>query len=61
MLQKDTQGSTPLSLSVALSSSDIINGLKEALQVGSEKVVLHVRKPDEYLSDQAIHIPHQKI
>ena len=56
-LQNDTQGSSAPSLGGALSSSDIISGLKEALRVGSEKVISQVSKPDGYLSDQAIHIP----
>ena len=59
-LQKDTQGSTPPCLSGALSPSYIINSLKEALRVGSEKVVSQVSKPNGYLSDQAIHIARQK-
>ena len=60
MLEKDTQCSTPPSLNGALSSSYIINGLREALRVGSEIEILQVSKQDGHLSDQVINIPQQK-
>jgi len=42
---------------MGLSTEDITAGLKEALRVGSEKVVSQVGQADGYLGDPAIHIP----
>jgi len=41
----------------ALSSSDMIAGLKDALRVGSERVVNKLGKADGFNADPAIHIP----
>lgn len=43
--------------SATASSGDIASGLREALRVGSERVVGLVGKPDGYNGDSAIHIP----
>lgn len=40
-----------------LSTGDIANGLKEALRVGSERVVSQVGKADGYNKDPSIHLP----
>lgn len=40
-----------------LSPAEIGSGLKEALRVGSERVVGFVGKPDGFLKNQEIHIP----
>ncbi len=40
-----------------LSTTEIINGLKEALKVGTENVVNKLGKQDGFLKDKAIHIP----
>jgi hypothetical protein len=40
-----------------LSSDEIIRGLKEALRLGSEKIIAQVGKADGYLNDSTIHIP----
>jgi len=42
---------------MGLSSDEITAGLKEALRIGSEKVVGQVGQADGYLNDSAIHIP----
>lgn len=39
-----------------LTENDIAAGLKEALKVGSERVVSQLGKPNGYLNDKAIHI-----
>jgi len=41
----------------ALSTGDIASGLKEALRVGSERVVSQVGRNDGYNADPAIHLP----
>lgn len=41
----------------ALSTMDISEGLKEALRVGSERVVTQVGRADGFNADPAIHIP----
>ncbi len=41
----------------ALSTGDIASGLKEALRVGSERVVAQVGRTDGYNKDPAIHLP----
>ncbi len=41
----------------ALSAGDISAGLKDALKVGTEKVVGQLGKPDGFNTDSAIHIP----
>lgn len=41
----------------ALSTGDIASGLKEALRVGSERVVSQVGRTDGYNADPAIHLP----
>jgi hypothetical protein len=41
----------------ALSTMDIAEGLKEALRVGSERVVSQVGRADGFNADPAIHIP----
>lgn len=53
------QGATSSSGSTTggLASEEIINGLKEALRIGSERVISQVGQPDGYLTDNAIHIP----
>ena len=40
-----------------LSNEEIGNGLKEALRVGTERVVAQVGKPDGFNADNTIHIP----
>ncbi len=42
---------------MGLSTEDITTGLKEALRIGSEKVVSQVGRTGGYLNDSAIHIP----
>jgi len=42
---------------MGLSTEDITAGLKEALRIGSEKVITQVGRTDGYLGDPAIHIP----
>ena len=49
--------STGTSTIAGLSTQDLIAGLKEALRVGSEKVVTQVGAADGFNLDQAIHIP----
>lgn len=51
------EGSTSTTSPMGLSTTDIIAGLKEALRVGTDKVISQVGKPDGYLADSAIHIP----
>lgn len=41
----------------ALSTGEIASGLKEALRVGSERVVSQVGRTDGYNADPAIHLP----
>ncbi|EAU53881.1 DUF4197 domain-containing protein [Mariprofundus ferrooxydans] len=41
----------------ALSNSDVVAGLKDALRVGSERVVAQLGKTDGFNSDPKIHIP----
>jgi hypothetical protein len=41
----------------ATGSSEVADGLREALKVGTERVVGQVGKADGYLGDPAIHIP----
>jgi len=43
--------------SAPLSDSEIDAGLREALRIGSERVVAQVGRRDGYLADSAIHIP----
>ncbi len=45
------------SVTQTLGQEDIIAGLKEALKVGTERVVSQVGQTDGYLADPAIHIP----
>jgi hypothetical protein len=52
-----TGDSNSSSAVMGLSTEDISAGLKEALRVGSEKVVEQVGRSDGYLGDPAIHIP----
>ena len=40
-----------------MTTADIAGGLKEALRVGTERVVLQVGRTDGYNADPAIHIP----
>jgi len=49
-------GASPSGL-MALSTEDMSAGLKEALRIGSEKVVSQIGQADGYLGDPAIHIP----
>src|SRR5262245_27766781 len=48
---------TTLNQPAALSTTDIAAGLKEALRVGSERVVTQVGRADGFNADPAIHIP----
>ncbi len=41
----------------SLSTGDIASGLKEALRVGSDRVVTQVGKTDGYNADPTIHLP----
>ncbi|WP_018294486.1 DUF4197 domain-containing protein [Mariprofundus ferrooxydans] len=50
------QATTPAAAS-ALSNSDVVAGLKDALRVGSERVVAQLGKTDGFNSDPKIHIP----
>lgn len=51
-------GQTGSSGSVSgLSQDQIIQGLREALKVGTERVVAQIGQADGYLADPAIHIP----
>ena len=45
------------SLGSVLSDEDLINGFKEALQVGSEQVVTQLGAADGFNTDELIHIP----
>ncbi len=56
-LQKPSEGSTTSTSPMGLSTTDIIAGLKDALRVGTDKVIAQVGKTDGYLADPAIHIP----
>jgi hypothetical protein len=47
----------PAALSTTLSATDIAEGLKEALRVGSERVVTQVGRADGFNADPTIHIP----
>ncbi|MDQ6991527.1 MAG: DUF4197 domain-containing protein [Mariprofundaceae bacterium] len=47
----------PQSINTALSSSDIVKGLKDALKVGSERVVTQLSQKNGFDSDAKIHIP----
>lgn len=49
-------GATP-GIGSALSTGDIASGLKEALRVGSERVVSQVGQTDGYNKDPSIHLP----
>ena len=40
-----------------LSTADVVDGLKEALRVGTERVVGQLGQTDGFNTDQAIHIP----
>ncbi|RLL50555.1 DUF4197 domain-containing protein [Mariprofundus sp. EBB-1] len=53
-----TQPASPAASSIAaLSHSDMVAGLKDALKVGSESVVAQLSKADGFNKDKAIHIP----
>jgi Protein of unknown function (DUF4197) len=56
MLGGQSSGSSGGSAS-ALSTGDIAGGLKEALRVGSDRVVTQVGKTDGYNGDPTIHLP----
>ncbi len=56
-LQNSGESATPGTLAGTLSGDEIVAGLKEALRVGTEKVVGQVGKKDGYLNDETIHIP----
>ncbi|MDQ6973536.1 MAG: DUF4197 domain-containing protein, partial [Mariprofundaceae bacterium] len=47
----------PQNINTALSSSDIVKGLKDALKVGSERVVNQLSQKNGFRSDAVIHIP----
>jgi len=52
------QPESPAASSItALSNSDMVAGLKDALRVGSESVVAQLSKADGFNADPAIHIP----
>ena len=52
------ESSSPAASSIsALSNSDMISGLKDALRVGSENVVGQLSKADGFNNDPVIHIP----
>jgi hypothetical protein len=53
LLRDMTGGSTPQGLSQA----EIINGLREALRIGTDNVIGRVGQPDGFLSDPRIRIP----
>jgi len=54
---QDVMGGSSSGGAGALSTGDIASGLKEALRVGSERVVSQVGKTDGYNKDPAIHLP----
>lgn len=56
MLGGQSSGSSSGSAS-SLSTGDIASGLKEALRVGSDRVVTQVGKTDGYNADPTIHLP----
>lgn len=56
MLESSPGGTSPGAGS-ALSTADISNGLKEALRVGSDRVVSQVGQADGYNGDPAIRLP----
>ncbi|MCW9035825.1 MAG: DUF4197 domain-containing protein [Rhodospirillales bacterium] len=51
------QKNIPSQVSQSLGAEDIIAGLKEALKVGTERVVKQVGAANGYLGDPSIHIP----
>lgn len=51
------QGATGSATTGALSTADITAGLREALKVGTERVVTSLGAQDGYNADPAIHIP----
>lgn len=50
-------GKTSSPVKSVLSNTDIANGLKEALKVGTERVVSQLGKTDGFNTDELIHIP----
>jgi hypothetical protein len=57
MLGGSSGGSSSGSAASSLSTGDIASGLKEALRVGSDRVVTQVGAADGYNADPAIHLP----
>lgn len=57
MMGGQSGGGASSGAGAALSTGDIASGLKEALRVGSERVVSQVGKTDGYNADPAIHLP----
>lgn len=47
----------PQNINTTLSTSDIVKGLKDALKVGSERVVSQLSRKNGFRSDAVIHIP----
>jgi Protein of unknown function (DUF4197) len=56
-LMGGSSGGSSSGAASALSTGDIASGLKEALRVGSGRVVSQVGKTDGYNKDPAIHLP----
>lgn len=54
LLGEENESSAKKSL---LSSAEIVDGLKEALQIGTERVVVQLGQVDGFNADQAIRIP----
>ena len=52
-----TVGATPPDSAADLTNSEITNGLKDALRVGTETVVSQLGQSDGFNADPAIHIP----
>lgn len=53
----DTEEATSSAISDILSSSDITDGLREALKVGSERVISQIGAANGFNGDPKIHIP----
>lgn len=57
LLQGNTSGQGDTGLQSGLSTGEIATGLKEALRVGTERVVARLGAVDGFNADPAIHIP----
>jgi len=56
-LKSDSGKSTATSVSSSLSNDEIVQGLKEALDVGVKKAIAMLGQKNGFLNDQSVHIP----